>query len=145
MGFTPSLTLGSAMPGSKWMYGTPTQSAAISESGAKANIKFKIRTPSLANKQRNQSPSQRTTAGPVRGHPRVYGSQRFLTSHKILLCSATRKKVTRCSSSYEVMNYLCPQGSVFWTCEYRRWSRHWKKLKGKTPKFMTQQQWFELW
>lgn len=67
-------------------------------------------------------------SGPVRGYPQVYSQSKercdLHTSHKILLCSVTRKEVTRCSSSYEVMNYSCLQGSVFWTCEYRRWSRH---------------------
>lgn len=75
----PPWPLDQRCTGSKWMYGTPTQSAAwtaaISESGANANIKFKIRTHSPINKEINPRVSERQHdlwSGPVRGFPQVY-------------------------------------------------------------------------
>lgn len=68
------------------------------------------------------------------------GSQRFFTRHKILLCSATRKKVTRCSSSYAVINYSCLQGQYSEpvnTNAGQDTEGDQMKLEGITPTFMT--------
>lgn len=146
--------------GSKWIYGTPTQSAAwtaaISESGANANITFKIRTHSLANKQRNQSPSQRMRAWLViRTSPWISSGlftvhmDHSVSSHVIKSCFVPLqgrrwRGVAHHMKSWIIRVRRGQYSEPVNTDAGQDTERDQMKLGGETPKFMTQLQWFEL-